>query len=92
MTVNKILLIGSLAYDHLLRYPNQFKQFIAKRSRINASFVLDQKLVSRGGCGDVCRAGFFGSLMQALDMDECVLRAMYLAGLCLGSAITQEYL
>ncbi len=58
MTATKILLTGSLAYDHLLRYPNKFKATLDKKSRINASFVLDQKLISLGGCAGNIAYGF----------------------------------
>lgn len=58
MTGNKILLTGSLAYDHLLRYPKKFKDTLNKKSRINASFILDQKLVSLGGCAGNIAYGF----------------------------------
>ena len=58
MNATKILLTGSLAYDHLLRYPNKFKDTFDKKSRINASFVLDQKLISLGGCAGNIAYGF----------------------------------
>ena len=53
---------------------------------------MSSKVVDPTGCGDAFRAGFFASLSMGLEMNECVKRAMYLAGLCLGSPVTQDYL
>ncbi len=53
---------------------------------------IPSKVVDPTGCGDAFRAGFFASLMQGKPIDQAVERAMKLAGLCLGSAVTQEYI
>lgn len=53
---------------------------------------MSSKVVDPTGCGDAFRAGFFAGYMQESDFDMCVEKAMSLAGLCLGSAVTQDYL
>ncbi len=48
--MSKIGISGHLAYDHLLRYKDNFKRNLSASQFINCSFVLSEKLVSFGGC------------------------------------------
>ena len=47
-----IIVTGSIATDYLMRYPGHFREhIIGDQGKISVSFLVEEKEMSRGGCG-----------------------------------------
>jgi|YNPNPStandDraft_1061719.scaffolds.fasta_scaffold49714_1 adenosine kinase len=47
-----IIVTGSIATDYLMKYPGRFREHIlAHQEKLSVSFLVEEKVMSRGGCG-----------------------------------------
>jgi adenosine kinase len=73
-----VCIVGSVAYDNLMRFPNKFRsQFGAESSKIDTCFVIDQRSIHYGGTAANLAIGFKKFNVDALivskvgeDIDE----------------------
>ena len=48
-----VIVTGSIATDYLMKYPGKFREhiFIEQTGKLSVSFLVNEKQMSRGGCG-----------------------------------------
>src|SRR5512139_861034 len=48
-----VIVTGSIATDYLMKYPGKFREhiYIEQTGKLSVSFLVNEKQMSRGGCG-----------------------------------------